>query len=246
MGFYNTVENILERFKLTHGDTYIYDNVKYEKQHKNVEIICRKHGSFFQKPKHHLVGKGCPLCSRFKKMTYEEIVEKANIIHNFKYEYIKSDISEGNKTYINIICKNHGIFKQRVDKHLSGQGCRKCTHTVSTNETELFNSLKINIPNLKQSDRSLLKGLELDIVNYSNKRAIEFNGDYWHCNPLMYNENFYNKRNKMFAYEIWNKDKYKINLANKMGVDVLIIWHSEFLKNKKSVIDKCLKFIGGF
>ena len=56
MGFYNTHDDIIKRFKCIHGDTYIYDNVKYKKQTDAVEIICKTHGLFLQKPKHHLKG----------------------------------------------------------------------------------------------------------------------------------------------------------------------------------------------
>lgn len=246
MGFYNTHDDIIKRFKCIHGDTYIYDNVKYKKQTDAVEIICKTHGLFLQKPKHHLKGKGCPLCNPFKKMTFDDVINKANIIHNFKYEYLKSDIIKGNKSYIDITCKIHGNFKQRVDKHLQGHGCPKCSNIVSINENRLFNELVNEYPNLKQSDRNLLNGLELDIVNYETKRAIEFNGDYWHCNPKIYNEHFYNKRNKMFAKDIWEKDKYKIKLANDFGVKVFTVWESEFLKDPNKTINHCFKFIGGF
>ena len=47
---------------------------------------------------------------------------------------------------------------------------------------------------------------------YKNK-LIEINGDYFHCNPELYERNFYNKINKKHAWQIWEKDKKKITLA---------------------------------
>lgn len=61
-----------------------------------------------------------------KKLTTEDFIEKANKIHNFKYEYI--DINYiNNKSKIKIQCKEHGEFEQRVDSHLHGSGCPRCS-----------------------------------------------------------------------------------------------------------------------
>lgn len=50
-------------FEYVHGSTYDYSRVEYVNAAGTVvEIICRKHGSFFQRPHHHLSGKGCPFC----------------------------------------------------------------------------------------------------------------------------------------------------------------------------------------
>jgi G:T-mismatch repair DNA endonuclease (very short patch repair protein) len=43
--------------------------------------------------------------------------------------------------------------------------------------------------------------------------------------------------------EIWNKDAEKIKAAEDNGFKVLVIWDSEFKKNKKETIEKCLNFL---
>jgi len=54
---------IIEKFNETHGDKYIYDNVVYNGIDEEVEIICKKHGSFLQTPYNHIYRKsGCPKC----------------------------------------------------------------------------------------------------------------------------------------------------------------------------------------
>lgn len=45
-----------------HGDTYDYSSVVYSHNQTKVEIICRKHGSFWQTPRAHLKGQGCKEC----------------------------------------------------------------------------------------------------------------------------------------------------------------------------------------
>ena len=72
---------------------------------------------------------------------------------------------------------------------------------------------------------------------------IEFNGDYRHCNPKIYQPNFYNKVNKKTAYEIWSRDKRKLNLATKKGYKVITIWESDFNQDPEKTIQKCIEFI---
>lgn len=67
-------ETFFEKSKQIHGHKYIYDNVNYEKAHQEVEIICKKHGSFFIKPYIHLSGGGfCPSCTKFSSSLEEEV-----------------------------------------------------------------------------------------------------------------------------------------------------------------------------
>lgn len=76
-----------------------------------------------------------------------------------------------------------------------------------------------------------------------NHKIIEFNGDYWHCNPNLYDENFYNKVKQKFAKEIWEYDKIKTNIAEKYDYNVLSIWESEYRNSKEETIKKCIDFI---
>ena len=55
----------------------------------------------------------------------EQWVQEAIKVHGNKYCYDKVDYM-GNKVKICIICPTHGEFWQAPDKHLIGQGCRKC------------------------------------------------------------------------------------------------------------------------
>ena len=71
------------------GNLYDYSKTKYEKVDEKVEIICKKHGSFFQRPYDHLHGHGCPVCGKLESKgeieLYEticNIIGKENIIHN--------------------------------------------------------------------------------------------------------------------------------------------------------------------
>ena len=59
-------ENIIERFKIIHGDKYNYSKVKYVNNHTKVCVECPIHGEFWQTPNNHLQGQGCPKCKQSK------------------------------------------------------------------------------------------------------------------------------------------------------------------------------------
>jgi hypothetical protein len=82
-----TQEQVIEKFKEAHGDKYIYDLVKYVNSKTKVEIICRIHGTFWQLPNDHWDGAGCRHCSTRKKITIEQFIERANIVHNLSNPY---------------------------------------------------------------------------------------------------------------------------------------------------------------
>ena len=60
-----------------------------------------------------------------KKVTTEELISRAKLVHGNKYCY--DDVVYINaKTKIKISCNEHGIFEQNPYDHLSGSGCQKC------------------------------------------------------------------------------------------------------------------------
>ncbi len=75
-----------------------------------------------------------------------------------------------------------------------------------------------------------------DIVSFEKKLLIEFNGDYWHCNPEKYDSKFFHQVKKMHACEIWINDAKRLETISSFGYKILVIWESEY-KNG-SWIDK--------
>ena len=59
-------EDVINEFNKIHGNKYDYSNVNYEKNNIKLEIICEKHGSFFQTYNTHKKGHGCPKCATTK------------------------------------------------------------------------------------------------------------------------------------------------------------------------------------
>lgn len=64
-----------------------------------------------------------------KKVTKEDFVERANKLHNNKYDYSKFDYITSTTPSI-IICPEHGEFLKDAHHHLRGQGCPKCSRLI--------------------------------------------------------------------------------------------------------------------
>jgi len=120
-----TAETFIERAKVVHGDTYRYDKVEYQNIGAKVIITCPEHGDFLQLPRWHMRGKGCPACSGSKKLTTEEFIEQAKAVHGNRYSYYKAEYVTA-QTHTIIICRDHGEFQLKPNRHLNGQGCSIC------------------------------------------------------------------------------------------------------------------------
>ena len=128
----NNFIKFIENSKKSHGDEYDYSKVNYISARTQVEIICKKHGCFFQLPYNHIIGKGCKKCAIIKtsnkiKLSKEEFIERSIKKHKNKYDYSKVNYINLSKKII-IICPKHGEFYQLPNNHIKGHGCLKFGH----------------------------------------------------------------------------------------------------------------------
>ena len=129
-------QEFIAKAKEVHGDKFSYEHVNYINSITPVDIECPIHGIFPQRPGQHIQGQGCQKCyhERDKKiLTVESIVAKANTVHNNKFDYSQfTEYKDYHKQKIPIICPEHGLFHQRIGKHLSGQvGCKECLKNIN-------------------------------------------------------------------------------------------------------------------
>ncbi len=66
----------------------------------------------------------------------------------------------------------------------------------------------------------------VDIFIPSSRHVIECHGDYWHCNPLKYSPDYYNRLVHLTAKEIWERDSEKKKLLESAGYSVEVIWEN--------------------
>ena len=117
----------IEKAKQIHQNKYDYSktNLLERDEKGKIIIICPIHGEFKMKPTLHLKGQSCPKC-KGKGNCIDDLLKKANEIHNNKYDYSKVIFSKMHNK-VTIICPIHGEFEQTLSKHISKkQGCPKC------------------------------------------------------------------------------------------------------------------------
>ena len=130
--------------KKIHNNKYGYESVNYVNTITNVKINCPEHGYFYQTPKKHTSGHGCPKCNGGLKSSTQEFIKKAKKIHNDKYDYSSVEYINA-KSKVKIYCKKHDFFYQIAYDHLSGRGCPTCGHKPNDRDLYLFYDEKYNL-----------------------------------------------------------------------------------------------------
>ena len=114
---------------------------------------------------------------------------------------------------------------------------------VSKTEIECYNYIKQHIePNLQA---------HVEILNYVADMGIgfniiEFNGDYWHANPALYEADQklrYPGNIEKLAKETWAKDADRYAEFISMGFRILIIWEYDWKHNREEVIKQIKEFL---
>jgi len=86
-----------------------------------------------------------------------------------------------------------------------------------------------------------VRGFNVDF-KIGNK-IIECYGDYWHCNPKVFNPKQINKSLKITAEEKWLKDQERINILKSKGFEVIVFWGDEIRNDFDSVTNKLKEFL---
>lgn len=142
-------ETFIKKAILAHGDLYSYDDLEYSNISKPVKIRCLIHEDFFQIPRNHLNGSGCPECGKTKRnksilVGTKRFIEKSREVHGKKYDYSKSKY-EGSRKEIIVICGEHGEFLITPAHHYIGSGCKKCSKSYKRSTQEFIDdSIKIH------------------------------------------------------------------------------------------------------
>jgi hypothetical protein len=92
--------------------------------------------------------------------------------------------------------------------------------------------------NIEVIPNYIIEGKIFDIFIPKFNLVIEYNGDYWHCNPIKYNFDYFNHKKNKTAKEIWEYDKNKLYLATKNGYSCITIWETDYKKNKKIILER--------
>lgn len=82
------------------------------------------------------------------------------------------------------------------------------------------------------------KKIEIDIFIPEKNIAFEVNGDFWHMNPKIYDENDFNDKTSETAKEIWDRDEYKKKVCESMNISYNVIWEYDWKNNNEYIKEK--------
>ena len=229
----------IEKANKIHKNKYDYSKVNYIDNKTKVTIICNNHKKcekFKQFSGHHLNGSGCPKCAK-KFMDTDYFIEKANIIHNNKYDYSKVNYVDS-KSKVTIICDVHNKFEQVAGCHIKGNGCPKCCLNQYSNMAINYLNFISKYYNITIQHALNIGEFTIPTTKYKadgyckeSNTVYEFHGNVYHGAPLIYNKNDISWTGKTYG-ELYEKtikkeknksNKHKINTPKKKrGVPVKI------------------------
>jgi len=177
------------------------------------------------------------VCNNCNKNILFKVKEKSLINRNIKRKKIckkcslEKQIGKGNPFY----GKKHS--KDTILKMLKSQ--HKTIKPISKDEIKIFNTLVCYGYDVEQQK---IVGKPFDFFLPKFNLLIEYNGDYWHCNPEKYKFDFLNKKKNKTAKEIWDYDNKKLYLAKNNGYNCEVIWESDYKKNNNIVLEILKKY----
>lgn len=225
---------------------YDFSNSKYIDSTTPISVTCDKCGNRFnQIPRSLIQGHGCKQCSlrsrnNKRRLKAKDIINRANTIHNNKYEYGSLDGYTNNTYKWDIKCPIHGWFKQSVSAHLRGYGCKYCSLESSSSiaEKEIAKFIESKGFKIIRNIRpSFLDNEEIDIYIPSLRLAIEYNGGVFHHSSFDCSS-FYQNTVKDSKYHLNKFNKCKennIDLIHIFDFEDLSIWYErlELLLNNR-------------
>ena len=196
-----------------------------------------------------LVGEKNPFYGKKHTDETKEKIRQRNVI-------TKSKWSDEDK---NTISKNMSIAQKRIksnnpEKYIDNRrkaakaSCmsinRYTMNSIEKKVVEAFKSYSIE-DDMKYS--VILDYKQFDFGCKKHRILLEVMGDYWHGNPLSYNETGSNNRKILNETQLKNieKDIKKAEFAKKHGFRLFYIWESDIKNGKYDVIKMIAKIIKG-
>lgn len=172
-------------------------------------------------------GNRCPICAGNIKYSQEELITY------FKYYgYTLLSPYKNNKTKLTLLCPNNHKFKMTLNNFMCGQRCPICMRWRSKYELELEDILKSWGIDFRSNDKTILKNpytgrpLELDFYIPILKKAIEFNGKYWHN-----------------LAKIQKRDVIKMEVCVNNNIELFVINEDDWLNDKVKILKQLKQFL---
>ena len=246
---------LIENYKKTCLERYGVDNYQKTKEstEKNIDTMRKLYGisnpmelEYFKNKmvlsnisNHNGVHNSTILGKKISNISFEKWkiffenngFEMISKIHNHSYNVVCK------------VCKNEFKFSTQRIYNNTNELCPYCNPNkfYSNQEKQLLEYIKSFYKHeIIENDRKQIKPYELDIWIPDLKLAIEFNGDYWHCNPKIYDE--HDIILGKCVSEIWKKDEWKKDECINNNIKLITIWEYDW-KFRNDIVKRYLKII---
>ena len=162
---------------IIHGSIYDYSLVNYVNARTKVQIICKTHGIFEQRPDDHLHHKGCPICSNGKN---EQLVLTLLQKYNIAVDYHKR-IRDWNSDYPNYIVdfyipSAHLIIEYNGEQHYTPTYFGNGNRDLHRDDTRiLFQKQQLRDLNLEELCKSnMITLIWIDGRQYKNSKLEKY------------------------------------------------------------------------
>ena len=164
-------QEFAQKSNALHNNKYNYNKTDYKNSYTKVEIVCKDHGVFTQRPKDHLrsggLHTGCPKCgdhkaARSRTKSTDYFLEKARSIHGDKFDYSRVNYKHTHKN-VKIICKKHSLEFEVTPSNFFGNihNCPECFKEINQN-------IRLSLEEFVKECREIHKDLyDYSIAEYS-------------------------------------------------------------------------------
>ncbi len=235
---YEYVKQFIEK------EGYVLLDKEYKNNLTKINLRCPKEHIFKIKFNHFKRGQRCKKCFKKNRIKYD-------------YEYVKSYIEEYgykllSKEYINyntvltMRCPNGHIRKTKFYE-FKRYDCVYCSRLTSSIEEEFKSLIKQIFAKHCFLENKRIEKREADII-IDNKFAINFHGDYWHCNPNLNKKfskpNYIHNTKRVTAKQIWKHDEITKQIFENNGFKYLVIWENDWKTKREFCINEIQKLVG--
>ena len=128
------------------------------------------------------------------------------------------------------------------------------TNKISKESVEFFVALDQTLGDLATKSVTGYKGTER-FVKFGNNitwvdyyldgKIIEFHGSYWHADPRLFEADEIHNVINLPCKEVWERDHQRIDMLEKLGYTVLVIWSKDVDDDRQRELDRAKQFILG-
>ena len=172
----------------------------------------------------------CAICAGKKKHTIDHV---RKCYKDEDHTYLSTKYKNAHTKEL-VQCPKGHQYEVSFDHFKNGSRCPICNNekTSSKAEIEIQELVKTLTNNVICNDRTQIvntntgRSLELDIYLPDLKKAIEYNGIFWHSSD-----------------EAKIKDQMKVDQCKNLGIDLLVINEADYLNNEEQIKNKIKQWL---